>query len=269
MTAGEPTEGLAALAEAVAAAVPEVVSVVSLLDTGGASRAARNDDGDDDGDETLGDGPCRVLWGDERLRMHMGGYQFDVSARSFFQTNTRQGSTLVRIMQEACGLKADGSEVLLDLYCGVGLLGISLARHCREVWGVELVEAAVQDATHNAELNGVTNATFFQGDLGAVAASLGTRIPPPDVVVVDPNRAGCRPALIAFLRQAAAATVVYVSCNPATQARDVRALCAPPDEGQPSSGQGARYTLVSVTPVDMFPHTAHVETVAVLRRSDT
>jgi 23S rRNA (uracil-5-)-methyltransferase RumA len=266
VTAREPTEQLVALAEAVAAAVPEVVSVVSLLDTGGTSRAARNDDDDDD-DETV-DGPCRVLWGDERLRMHMGGYQFDVSARSFFQTNTRQGSTLVRIMEEACGLKADGSEVLLDLYCGVGLLGISLARHCREVWGVELVEAAVEDATRNAELNGVTNATFVQGDLGAVAASLGTRIPPPDVVVVDPNRAGCPPALTAFLRQAAAATVVYVSCNPATQARDVRALCAPLEEGQLGTAQGARYTLVSVTPVDMFPHTAHVETVAVLRRSD-
>jgi len=244
------------LAADVVQAVPEVVSVINLVEAGG---------------------KVHVLYGASTLDMTMGGRRFNVSAKSFFQTNTSQGNRLVEVMEAACRLKGDKSEVVLDLFCGVGLLGIALADKCHEVYGVELVEDAVVNAQANAQLNGLDNCHFFQGDIGKVAASLGQRMPAPDIVVVDPNRAGFPRALTAFLRRLAPRRIVYVSCNPSTQARDIKDMCSPAND---QSGEGVDtnlieidpsvgitrglYELVSVTPVDMFPHTSHIETVAVL-----
>lgn len=173
------------------------------------------------------------------------------------------------------------SDVLLDMYCGTGSIGLALAARCAALHGVEVVAPAVRDARRNAERNGIANATFWLADLEASAGEAllaGAQLPAPDVVVVDPARPGLSPAVVSFLRRCGTRRVVYVSCNPATQARDIALLCAPAEAeaaaraagaGPSRAGAdaaGAAYRLVSVQPVDMFPHTMHVESVAVLDR---
>lgn len=137
--------------------------------------------------------------------------------------------------------------------------GLCLAAKAKELHGWDIVPEAVRDARANAERNGVANAMFHLGDLKSAAGAIGKKVPSPDVIVVDPARAGMAPALVGFLRASGARRLVYVSCNPPTQARDLKLLCA---EG----GVGVPYRLLRVTPVDMFPQTSHIEAVAVLTR---
>lgn len=153
-------------------------------------------------------------------------------------------------------------DVVLDLYCGTGTIGLALAGMCRQVYGVEVVEPAVQDARRNAARNSITNAEFLQGDLDCISSTLRRQLPPPDVVVVDPARPGLSADVIDYLRVTEARRVVYVSCNPATQARDIAQLCC-----QVKPAAGTPYRLAYVQPVDMFPHTMHVESMAVLDRA--
>ena len=172
----------------------------------------------------------------------------------------------------------------MDLYCGTGSIGLTLAAACRAVHGVEISAASVRDAGRNAARNGITNASFLQGDLGKL--QLEGRLPAPDVVVVDPARPGLAPAVIAYLRACGARRIIYVSCNASTQARDIKLLCGGGGDGDRrdsssqggseaggeggSSGSGSpaaeglRYRLASVQACDLYPHTWHVETVAVL-----
>ncbi|KAK3272100.1 hypothetical protein CYMTET_19586 [Cymbomonas tetramitiformis] len=239
----EAGDSLQPVARALAAVHPEVVSVVNLHGP----------------DEEEG-----VLFGARTLDMYMAGLVFSMSAKSFFQTNTSQGNQLVQVVQSACQLQDDQSEVVLDLFCGAGLLGLSVAHRSREVHGVELVADAVRDARVNAERNGLSNCHFHQGDLGKLAADLGSIVPQPDVCIVDPARAGLPRALTRFLSKTLPPRLVYVSCNPATQARDIRDLCEGMVDRKTRKRRGGKYQLMSVVPVDMFPHTAHVETVAVL-----
>lgn len=207
-----------------------------------------------------------VLAGRGSLTETLCGVEFEVSANSFFQTNTRQAEVLYRLVGEAAGLRP--SDTLLDLYCGTGSIGLTLARACQRLFGVEVNPAAVRDAERNAARNGIANATFLQGDLQKL--QLEGRLPRPDVVVVDPARPGLSPLVIDYLRRCGARRVVYVSCNAATQARDIRALCS--DDGSAAgggsgvgaAGSGAPFHLVSVQAVDLYPQTHHVETVAVL-----
>lgn len=208
---------------------------------------------------------------------------------------------------DACALAPGGQEVLLDLFCGTGTIGLTLASQAKEVWGCvprrrggaslgccvlpkpavspcggtrrchrarvryELVPEAVEDARRNAAINGISNAHFRQGDLSKLAAEIGQEVPSPDVVITDPNRPGMSASLVAWLRGCGARRIVYVSCNPSTQARDMQMLVAgSTDHGEDGAGAESTgpYRLVSVTPVDMFPHTPHVESVAVLDRCD-
>lgn len=194
-----------------------------------------------------------VLAGARDLVMELRGVRFGVSSGSFFQVNTSQAERLIEAAEEAAQFSADGSDVLLDLFCGVGTLSLPLAARCREVHGVEVVAAAVADANANASENGVSNAFYHVGDLTDPPEG----VPTPDVVITDPPRSGMSEATVDFLRECGARRLVYVSCNPATQARDVARLCAP--------GPGA-FALEHVVPVDMFPHTPHIESVAALSR---
>lgn len=198
-----------------------------------------------------------VLHGPGHIVEQLGRLRFAISPNSFFQTNSRQALRLYEATRTAAELRPD--DVLHDLYCGTGSIGIFCADACRRVVGFELEASSVRDAAANAAANGVTNADFHRIDMkdcGATVASLGD-LARPDVVITDPPRAGMHEKAVDVLRGLAARRIVYVSCNPASLARDAQALCA-----------GGIYRLVSVQPVDLFPHTFHIESVAVLDRVD-
>ncbi|PRW45128.1 tRNA (uracil-5-)-methyltransferase-like protein A [Chlorella sorokiniana] len=220
-----------------------------------------------------------VLAGRGHLVERLAGLELEVSANSFFQTNTPQAEVLYRLVAEAAELRP--ADVMLDLYCGTGSIGLSLAAACAQVYGVEINLAAVRDAERNAQRNGICNASFLQGDLHKL--QLEGCMPQPDVVVVDPARPGLSPAVIRYLRSCGCRRLVYVSCNASTQARDIKLLCAAGEgeevaasggkagnsggssSGRSSSGQaGGPFRLVSMQAVDLYPMTWHVETVAVL-----
>ncbi len=177
---------------------------------------------------------------------------FRLSPLSFYQVNRDQAERLYRIAEQEAALTE--SDVLLDLYCGTGTIGLSMAHRVKQVIGVEVVEAAVADARLNAEANGITNATFMAADAAEAAVKLEKQGVHPNVVIVDPPRKGCDESLIHTISRMNPERVVYVSCDPATLARDLKRFT---DCG---------YVTHRVTPVDMFPRTAHVETVALLSR---
>jgi 23S rRNA (uracil1939-C5)-methyltransferase len=195
--------------------------------------------------------PSELLWGEEAFEEELGGLRVRVRPNAFLQTNTRMAERLYVLAREAAALA--GSETVYDLYCGIGTIGLSLAPDALTVWGVEISEEAVACALENADLNAITNAAFFAGNVGEVLRELRDRAGDPDVVVVDPPRAGLAGKALRRLGELAAPRVVYVSCNPTTLAGDAKKL-----------GQEYGYRLVRVRPVDMFPHTPHVECVAVL-----
>jgi 23S rRNA (uracil1939-C5)-methyltransferase len=200
--------------------------------------------------ETTRDGQTELLSGDGAIEERLGGLRFRISADAFFQTNTEMAEQLYDRAAAAAGLT--GSEKVFDLFCGIGTIGLSLAKSAGEVWGVEIVEEAVADAIANAELNGITNARFFAGDIRTAMRPLVEEAGRPDVVVVDPPRAGLSQKIVRRIVETEARRVVYVSCNPTTLAPNARQLAE------------AGYSLRQVTPVDMFPQTAHIECVALL-----
>jgi 23S rRNA (uracil1939-C5)-methyltransferase len=197
--------------------------------------------------------PTVLLWGDEAIEEELRGLRFRVRPNAFLQTNTQMAERLYGIAIEYAALT--GTETVWDLYCGIGTIGLSLARDAFAVWGIEVSEESVACALENAELNGITNAAFFAGNVGEVVEELLARSGPPDVVVVDPPRAGLAGKALRRLGRVGAGRIVYVSCNPTTLAGDLRKLRE--DWG---------YRLVRARPVDMFPHTPHVEAVALLER---
>jgi 23S rRNA (uracil1939-C5)-methyltransferase len=197
--------------------------------------------------------PTKLLWGEEWIEEELCGLRCRVRPNAFLQTNTAMAERLYGLAREAAGLT--GSETVWDLYCGIGTIGLSLAKDALTVWGIEVSEESVACALENSELNGVTNAAFFAGNVGEVVEELLGRSGPPEVVVVDPPRAGLASKALRRLGEIGAPRLVYVSCNPTTLAGDVKALCG--EYG---------YELRRVTPVDMFPHTPHVECVALLER---
>jgi 23S rRNA (uracil1939-C5)-methyltransferase len=194
-----------------------------------------------------------LMWGEDAIEEEIGGLRFRVRPNAFLQTNTEMAEQLYAIAREFAGLT--GSETVYDLYCGIGTIGISMAREAMTVWGIEISEESVACAIENQELNGIGNTAFFAGNVGEVLADLRTRAGDPDVVVVDPPRAGLAGKALKRLGEIAAPRIVYVSCNPTTLAGDIKRLAD--DYG---------YRLVRARPVDMFPHTPHVECVALLER---
>ena len=193
-----------------------------------------------------------VLHGKEYIIEKLGDYEFMISADSFFQTNTRQAEKLYDIIFEESQLT--GSEIVYDLFCGTGSISLYLSKHAKMVYGFELVASVVQDAMQNAIHNKVKNAWFFGGNLENLfhKNSEAKELEHPDVVVVDPPRAGLHTKTIEDIMEKSPKRIVYVSCNPASQARDVSLLC------------NEKYELIKLRPVDMFPHTPHVENVATL-----
>jgi 23S rRNA (uracil1939-C5)-methyltransferase len=203
--------------------------------------------------ETTRDGETEVLKGSEQLEEEVSGLRFRISPDAFFQTNTEMAEVLYGTASELAGLS--GRERVLDLYCGIGTIALALALDAGEVFGVEIVERAVADAIANAQLNGIDNASFFAGDVRTAMRPLLEESGRPDVVVVDPPRAGLSQKVVRRILEAEASKVVYVSCNPTTLAPNARQLA------------DAGYELKTVRPVDMFPQTPHIECVALLERA--
>ncbi|MBQ0026744.1 MAG: 23S rRNA (uracil(1939)-C(5))-methyltransferase RlmD, partial [Lachnospiraceae bacterium] len=193
-----------------------------------------------------------VLDGPGYIEDYIGNLKFRISAQSFFQVNPVQVEKLYGKAVEFAGLT--GRETVWDLYCGIGTITLSLAEKAKTVYGVEVVEPAIRDAEENAGLNGIRNAKFYVGKAEEVI--LRDDFEKPDVVVVDPPRKGCDEVCLDTILKMKPDRIVYVSCDSATLARDLKILC---DGG---------YELKKVQPVDMFPHTVHVETVALLSRKE-
>jgi 23S rRNA (uracil1939-C5)-methyltransferase len=197
--------------------------------------------------------PTTLLWGDEAIEEELCGLRFRVRPNAFLQTNTAMAERLYELARDAAGLTGD--ETVYDLYCGIGTIGLVLARDALTVWGLEISEESVACALENADLNGIANAAFFAGNVGQTLEELHERAGEPDVVVVDPPRAGLAGKALRRIGRLGASRLVYISCNPTTLAGDVKTLVG--DHG---------YRLESACPVDMFPHTPHIETVALLTR---
>ena len=230
ITSTENTAVLRPIADRIMAAHPEVVTVVNNVT---ARKAA------------VAFGEYEVpLAGDSCLRDGIGPYTFEISANSFFQTNTRSALKLYEKVKTYARLS--GSERVVDLYCGTGTISIFLAAVAREVVGIEMTESAVRDARRNCDQNGIDNCRFLSGDVRRLLPDLPLK---PDIMIIDPPRDGMHKDVVAQVMAMAPPRIVYVSCNPATLARDMAIL-------------KAKYRMTVVQPVDMFPHTWHIESVA-------
>ena len=232
-------EALGPVAERLAARVPATASVVLNVNAKKASVAVGTEE--------------HLLLGRDHIRESLGGLTFQVSANSFFQTNTLQAERLFGVVDGACGLS--GGETVMDLYAGTGAISLLLARRARWVYGIEVAAAAVTDAVRNARANGIANCTFLAGEVRHVLPALMREGVKAEVVVADPPRAGFHPKALHALATLGPDRLVYVSCNPATLARDLGDLVC------------RGYRLEWVQPVDMFPQTPHIEAVARLRRA--
>ena len=188
-----------------------------------------------------------TLAGFDIITDKIAGFEFEISANSFFQTNTRGAALLFKIVEKYAGLS--GSETVLDLYSGTGTIPILLSEHCKSVTGVEIVESAVADAVKNCHKNSISNCHFIKGDIRQCLSQITQR---PDVVIIDPPRVGMHKDVVKQVLDLGAGRMIYVSCNPATMARDLQMM-------------QDKYRVEEVQPVDMFPHTYHVEAVARIR----
>jgi 23S rRNA (uracil1939-C5)-methyltransferase len=238
VAAAPDVETLGPVAEALEARVPATASVVLNVNAKKAAVAVGTEE--------------HVLLGRDHITETLSGVRFQVSANSFFQTNTVQAERLFALVAEASELT--GRETVVDLYSGTGTISLLLARRCARVYGIEVSAAAVEDAVRNARANGIDNCTFLPGEVRHALPDLLRQGVRADIVIADPPRAGFHPKALAALGALAPRRIVYVSCNPATLARDVGDLIR----------QG--YRLEWVQPVDMFPQTPHIEAVARLAR---
>ena len=200
--------------------------------------------------DTIGDQEVKIYFGQDHIMEEMEGLQFKVGPKSFYQTNTEQAYELYKVAREFAELT--GNELVYDLYTGTGTIANFVSKEARQVIGIEYVPEAIEDAKVNSRINGIENTLFFAGDMkdilnDAFVAQYGR----PDVIITDPPRAGMHEDVVNVILNAEPKRIVYVSCNPATQARDLALL-------------DAKYRVTKVQPVDMFPHTQHVENVVQL-----
>jgi 23S rRNA (uracil1939-C5)-methyltransferase len=195
--------------------------------------------------------PMYVYHGRDYIEEQLGAVRFRISAKSFFQTNTLQATRLFDTVTDFA--QFNGTENVYDLYTGIGSIALYIANRVRHVVGIEEIAAAIDDAKDNAALNGLTNTTFYAGDVkNILTTEFAAQHGKPDLLITDPPRAGMHPSVVEMLLTLAAPRLVYVSCNPATQARDLALL-------------HQKYEVLKMRPVDMFPHTHHVENVAMLQ----
>lgn len=226
-------EKITLLLDAVKTEFPEITSLLYVVNT------KVND--------TIGDQEVIIYSGSPYIEEEMEGLKFRVGPKSFYQTNSKQAYRLYSVARDFAGLQGD--ELVYDLYTGTGTIACFLARKCRRVVGIEYVQEAIDDAKVNAAVNGLDNTEFYAGDMKDVLTpAFVEKHGRPDVMIVDPPRAGMHENVVKVILETAPGRIVYVSCNPATQARDLALL-------------DRLYKVDAIQPVDMFPHTAHVENV--------
>lgn len=236
----EDVEKRTALLDELIAAFPQISSLYYVIN------GKMND--------SIADQECILYHGDEAVYEHMEGLRFKIGPKSFYQTNTRQAYKLYCVAREFAALS--GSETVYDLYTGTGTIAQFVSGKAAKVVGIEYVPEAIEDAKINAAGNGITNCEFFAGDMKDILTDdFVAQHGRPDVVILDPPRAGIHPDVAKVILNAAPERMVYVSCNPASQARDLALFCGD-------------YRITAVRPVDMFPHTHHVENVVALERID-
>lgn len=201
--------------------------------------------------DSLNDQDPRTFYGKGYVIEMLGDFNFKISPKSFFQTNTKQAEVLYNVVKNFASLKR--TETVYDLYCGTGSIGIFLSKNAKKIIGVDVIEDAIKDARENAAFNNLESAQFFSGDVIDICNDEFFNLHGnADVVIVDPPRAGLHPKLVNKLLEISSEKVIYVSCNVATQARDLQVL-------------NEKYIVEKIQPVDMFPHTHHIESVALLR----
>lgn len=204
--------------------------------------------------DSISDLDCILYKGEDAIWETMGKLKFKIGPKSFYQTNSEQAYKLYSVAKEFAALT--GNEVVYDLYTGTGTIAQFISDQASKVIGIEYVKEAIEDARINAEANGITNCTFFDGDMKDIlTADFIKEHGKPEVMIIDPPRAGMHPDVVKVIMEAAPERIVYVSCNPASQARDL-AMMSP------------MYEITAVQPVDMFPHTMHVENVCALKLND-
>ena len=236
----EAEEKRIALFEILLARFPQITTLLYTIN------AKRND--------SMQDLVPQVYSGNGYITEMLEDFQFKISPKSFFQTNSKQAEKLYQITRDFAELT--GKEIVYDLYCGTGSIGIFCSKHAKKIIGVEMVEEAIEDAKENARMNQLTDAAFFAGDVIKICdTDFFETHGKPDVIITDPPRAGMHEKLVHKLLAMEAPIIVYVSCNPATQARDLSLL-------------NEKYTVTKIQPVDMFPHTLHIENVVQLKRTD-
>lgn len=202
--------------------------------------------------DTIGDLDVEVFKGNDHIYEEMEGLRFKVGPKSFYQTNSEQAYNLYKVARDFAGLT--GNELVYDLYTGTGTIANFVARRARKVVGIEYVPEAIEDAKENSQINGIENTLFYAGDMKDILTqNFINEHGRPDIIITDPPRAGMHNDVIDVLLFAEPRRIVYVSCNPATQARDLQLL-------------DAKYKVTAVQPVDMFPHTHHVENVVLLEK---
>jgi 23S rRNA (uracil1939-C5)-methyltransferase len=202
--------------------------------------------------DSIHDLDVRLEYGEPTIIEQLDHVKFHIGPKSFFQTNSKQAKNLYALTAKMAALLPH--EILYDLYCGVGSLGIYMARNCKQVVGIEQIAEAIGDAGENARLNGINNIDFQVGTVEKILdPAFVAQYGKPDIIITDPPRAGMHPDVIGHLIAAEPNRIVYVSCNPATQARDMKML-------------SEHYELKAAIPVDMFPHTHHIECIALLQR---
>jgi 23S rRNA (uracil1939-C5)-methyltransferase len=237
----EDKEKREALLRFIAGKFPEVTSLMYIINE------KKND--------SLGDQEPILYKGEDHLYERMDGLKFRIGPKSFYQTNTLQAAELYRTALGFADLKGD--EIVYDLYTGTGTIANFVAPHVKKVIGIEYVDEAIKDARVNSELNNIKNAEFFTGDMKDILSDEFIKANgQPDVIITDPPRAGMHEDVVKVIIKADPEKIVYVSCNPATQARDINLL-------------SEKYDLTAIQPVDMFPHTHHVENVVLLTRKKT
>lgn len=234
----EERENREKLLEAIADKFPQITSLMYVIN--------------EKGNDTITDQEILVYQGKDHIFEEMEGLKFKIGPKSFYQTNSEQAYELYKVAREFADLK--GSEVVYDLYTGTGTIANFVARNVQKVVGIEYVPEAIEDAHINSEINGIENTSFFSGDMKKILTpEFIAKHGRPDVIITDPPRAGMDEEVVKTILEAAPEKVVYVSCNPATQARDLALM----DE---------QYKVTRIQPVDMFPHTHHVENVVLLER---
>jgi len=236
VTAGSKPKIIKPLVDALVDKLPNITSIVNTINTKKSNIAS---------------GSSKLLYGKKFINEKIGDYTFKISANSFFQTNSYQVKTLYDYIIKTSDFKK--SDVVYDLYCGTGTIGIYIAESVKQVYGIEIVEDAIEDAKINAQINSINNINFYCGDLKDVLGSDAMdNIEKPTTIIVDPPRPGLHPNTVKNLIKLSPEKIIYVSCNPATMARDIEMLVS------------EKYMIKDLQPIDMFPHTPHVECVTTL-----